>query len=243
MRPLIPLLLAALLVALGAPAVAGAATGPADPDAPPGARADWLPDEQWVMERWLPFDQTRLQERLGVGYAELARHIDYGRSLKRLVESRGHSARALARELARWRAPKGAKVSRAEIRRRVWRVFTQPHLADHMFFHNFHSWSIPRHAKRIFGTPRACQQRLTHQHGLTPAEIGRRFGRPEAKVRSATLRTLAATGRRGVRAGAMPRSHLRAHTFHQRHAATTWLRSPASPAYPHRPPAAGECCC
>src|SRR5688572_7875896 len=49
-RGLLPVLL--ITLAFAHPAPTHAASGPPDPDAPPGASRQWLPDERWVMDRW-----------------------------------------------------------------------------------------------------------------------------------------------------------------------------------------------
>src|SRR4051795_12679354 len=67
MRPMptsVCVTLAATVLA-AAPIEAQAASGPPDPDAPAGASGQWLPDEEWVMQRWTPFDETRLYDLLG----------------------------------------------------------------------------------------------------------------------------------------------------------------------------------
>ena len=55
---------AALVLAAFAIPVAPAAA--ADPDAPAGAPANWLPPEPWVGEHWMPFSEAQLERELGI---------------------------------------------------------------------------------------------------------------------------------------------------------------------------------
>jgi len=58
--------LAAALLTLCAPPVLAA-----DPDAPKGAGPTWLPKEDWVRYRQLPYDEERLYAALGIDRARL----------------------------------------------------------------------------------------------------------------------------------------------------------------------------
>jgi len=53
MKLLRPLLTLLILMVLAAVPVAAQAT---DSHAPKGARGDWLPDDEWAMSQWLPYD-------------------------------------------------------------------------------------------------------------------------------------------------------------------------------------------
>ena len=37
-----------------------------DSEAPPGSPPHWLPNERWVMQHWIPYDETRLYSLLGI---------------------------------------------------------------------------------------------------------------------------------------------------------------------------------
>src|SRR4051794_25712443 len=126
MRRLFPLLVT-LSVVLGLPAVAAAR--PPDADAPVGASPDWLPPEEWVQERWLPFDQSRLYQVLAVDGAQVARFLAEGqRTLVDLARSRGVPIRSLVGEIV---GPRPRALTHAEwttLRSRTGRVLDQGHL-------------------------------------------------------------------------------------------------------------------
>src|SRR3954447_12036143 len=94
--------------ALTAPAFAQGAkpqTTSLDSEAPPGSPPHWLPNETWVMQHWLPYDETRLYSLLGVTRGDVWRWLrDDTRTLAGLAAQRGWNAHDLARELvAPWR--------------------------------------------------------------------------------------------------------------------------------------------
>src|SRR4051794_13519747 len=62
--------LLAVAVALGTAPAAARAERP-DSDAPAGAPTDWLPHEEWVMERWMPFDTDRLSAIIGLNRTDI----------------------------------------------------------------------------------------------------------------------------------------------------------------------------
>ena len=78
MKPLLAALVVLLVAA--APAVAQ------DSDAPPGAEKHWLPNEEWVNQLWLPFEEQRLYDALGKTRGEVFRwvRIDASNTLAQL---------------------------------------------------------------------------------------------------------------------------------------------------------------
>ena len=46
-----------------------------DSEAPPGSPPHWLPNETWVMQHWLPYDETRLYSLLGVTRGDVWRWL------------------------------------------------------------------------------------------------------------------------------------------------------------------------
>jgi hypothetical protein len=83
----------ALIVLCLAPMVARAA----DSHAPKGARADWLPRDEWVMSSWLPYDEARFYHLLGVDRATVDAWLDDHRTLGALAQRHGvHSLRGAA---------------------------------------------------------------------------------------------------------------------------------------------------
>src|SRR4051795_8158574 len=102
-------LLTVILVLLAA-APASAQTKPQtkslDSEAPPGSPPHWLPNETWVMQHWLPYDETRLYSLLGVTRGDVWRWLrDDTRNLAGLAAEHGYAnPQVLARELvAPWR--------------------------------------------------------------------------------------------------------------------------------------------
>lgn len=181
-----------VVLALTAP-VASAA----DSHAPQGARIDWLPSDEWVMSSWLPYDEQRLFDLLDTSRAELDAYLDDHRGLGDLARARGHrSLRALAARLG------GRSAVR---RRRALDTLTQPHLANHVLFHVFHTPAIANASARVFGVRPATFRRLRIQ-GLSPARIGARGGRSRAQVTASLRALLRRRAAHGVRTGALPRA-------------------------------------
>jgi hypothetical protein len=104
MRPGATCAVVAGLLAFAAPAAAQA-PGPAKPqtqsldsEAPPGAPPHWLPNERWVMQHWLPFDEARLYALLHSSRGEVWRWLrDDTRTLADLARERGWDPQDLAR--------------------------------------------------------------------------------------------------------------------------------------------------
>jgi len=142
-----------------------------DSHAPRGARADWLPNAEWVMSSWLPYDETRLERLLHTSRAELWHWLDDRRSLGALARTRGwHDNERLATALL---APRRRYASRRLVRRlrqRTLLTLTQPHLARHVFFHIFHTPAIPDAARSLLSiTPPVF--RALRDGGLSPLRM------------------------------------------------------------------------
>src|SRR5687767_2872418 len=108
-RPLAALVAALLLIAA---APAGAQQQPAKPqttsldsEAPEGAPPHWLPSERWVMQHWLPYDERRLEQLLGIDRGDIWHQLrDDTLNLAQLAESRGWDPARLAAALVEpWR--------------------------------------------------------------------------------------------------------------------------------------------
>jgi hypothetical protein len=186
----------AAIVAVALCAVAVTPAMAHDPSAPPGALHSWLPKRDWVMQHWLPFDETRLYAVLGVDNVFLERWLrDDHRTIAELARSRaGIGPHALARRLV---ASEPASVA-PTLRRRTYRVLTEGHLAQHVFFHTFHGTRALERTQQIFGVDRRSFKRM-RQSGMTPVQIGRRGGRTPAQVRSGMLGQLRSISALGVR--------------------------------------------
>src|SRR5215203_6457511 len=76
----------------------------ADPGAPPGAPAAWLPHEDWVMKHWLPYDERTLLRVLRMDRKGLQGSLSDERTLWRLSRRRGLDPNRVLRRLVRpWR--------------------------------------------------------------------------------------------------------------------------------------------
>lgn len=193
--------LLAVALALGAATPAGAHDSMAPPDAP----HSWLPEEPWVMQHWLPYEEPALYAALGIDRAALLRWlIDDHRTLAELARRRGRNPRVVLNRLVGPWAPLVEPAHFDELRQRALRTFSQGHLAQHVFFHPFHGLDGghpgPEGAQVIFGVPRHEFQQL-RQEGLTPVQIGARGGFAAGDVHSAMLGVLQAGALQGFEQG------------------------------------------
>ncbi len=228
------------LVALALAAACGA--GPLVPDArahdslaPPDAPHTWLPDEDWVMRHWLPFDERTLTNRLGLRPRDLEAYLyDDHRALADLAAARGVDVEQLRDELvAPWRSL--VDETRYELlRERTQRLLTQPHLAQHAFFHLFHGGAAVRHPLMTFGLPlpTITQMRLA---GLTPVEIAQRGGVPAASLRAALLHHFRSEAELGVRLQFAAPGETQRILARQTVALDCWMRTPRPGGDPTNP--------
>ena len=84
---------------------------------------------------------------------------------------------------------------------RARRVFTQPHLSVHMFFHTFHIDSLNAAWPRIFGVDVTRTYQEMRRGGLCYLDVGVRHRGSATAVRRSLRAALAASERRGVRGG------------------------------------------
>ena len=149
-----------------------------DSMAPAGALHQWLPGDRWLQEHWIPFDRRRLEAALGLRgraleaylvndhhtLAELARRrrVDVGRLADRLVSS--------------WPAQ-----HRRMLRRRTMQILTQGHLAQHVFFHVFHSLGSSAVATSLFGVSAEELDALRRQR-RTPLSVALEHGKDVATL-------------------------------------------------------------
>lgn len=197
-------ILLALLVALLAfvPQPAGAQLRP-DSNAPAGTTDPmWLPDEEWVMERWLPFDEDRLYTALRMTRVEVYWYLKpgYG-SVADLARSRSIDTSRLARWLV---SNREADVTRSAFRillARTRRVLSQRHLAEHLLGHPWHRWTIVRHMSEIFGP---TYERM-RESGVPVEQIALHVDVPPDVLRTRILTRLRVSGQRGVARGEMSR--------------------------------------
>lgn len=194
-------LLAALSVVIAASmalATTSSSALPPDSDAPVGSDANWLPTEQWVMERWLPFDEEDLERVLQVDssrvWAEIGRT---GKTLSDVALARGVTQSRLLTELQDGRATPRESTARQVLRARTLRVLTQPHLAEHMLFHPFHTWSVLRNSEQVFGVSQARFDELLQRRRLSFTEIAEVGQRSPKELRRRVL----SVSRQGLRQG------------------------------------------
>ena len=201
---MVRLLLVLLALACALTPAAAAAERP-DTHAPRGADPDWLPEERWVMERWLPFEFAELERILGVdrtqAYFFLRDHGDGDRTLLDLARRRGVPTASLGYRLLLPRREALGERRWRLLRTRTTKVLTQGHLAEHMLGHVFHHWAIWRQPMRVFGVPTERLRALNHR---APSEIGAAGGLARGEVRRRVIDALTAAGRQGVRTGALP---------------------------------------
>src|SRR4051795_13734678 len=200
-----------LTLALAAPAAAQTQapakpqTKSLDSEAPPGSPPHWLPNEQWVMQHWLPYDETRLYSLLGIDRGDVWRWLrDDTRTLADLAQLHGWEPAALARELvAPWRGHLREPRRLAVLESRALRTLTQGHLSQHIFFHSLHQNAIPDAAPRIFGTS-TTQFRDLRRSELSPLMICRLNGLSRAHAQDSAEQTLRDMAARAVKGQAMP---------------------------------------
>jgi hypothetical protein len=203
--------------------------------APLGAAHTWLPDEDWVMHHWVPFDERALTARLALRSSDLEAYLyDDHRALADLARARGLGLAQLRDELvAPWR-PSVDDARYALLRERTERMLTQPHLAQHVFFHVFHDAAVSHDSQATFGLPLGTVQQM-RLDGLTPLEIAGRGGVPAAAARSNVLHFLALERDEGVRRGvAWPRESQRIFA-RQSARLDCWLASPRPGGDPANP--------
>ena len=204
MRPT-PALAALLAVAAAAPAAGHdhppRAGRPADSGAPEGAAPHWIPNEEWVQQHWLPFDEAALHALLRTNRRQLWRYLrDDTHTLGALGVERGFAGpQELARKLV---APRRVSAEqRRTLEARALRVLTQGHLSQHMVFHTLHQNAGPRQARTAFGVAGTAEFQRLRRLDLSPLRIGRLHGRTRGGMQGGIERALRAAAASGVRGG------------------------------------------
>jgi hypothetical protein len=213
-------------VALVALLLVGAAPARAqDSEAPEDAAPYWLPNEPWVMEHWLPYDEGRLYVLTRTSRDELWRYLrDDRRTLAAFAARRGWRAGALARALV---APRRGRVGAAQLavlRGRALRTLTQGHLAQHMLFHSLHQRTLASAAARVFGVRAEAELGRLRRAHLSPLHIAALNGRGSGAVERVAVAALRATARRGVRTHAVTARQARLVFARQLRYLPRWLR-------------------
>ncbi|MDQ3632013.1 MAG: hypothetical protein M3417_12240, partial [Actinomycetota bacterium] len=216
--------LALALLSVIASGTAAAPAGAADSDAPPGSPPNWLPNEPWVNELWLPFDEERLPAALGMTRGEVFSWIrnDGSHTLAQLAARRGMKADTLAARLVANRKEL-SPARRARVRSYARRVVTQGHLAQHLLFHALHQTAIPERAGAIFGTPSPAAYGRLRTSEVSPLDIGELHGVTRVEMRKRASAALRAAQRRGVRAGVVTPKQARLQLDRQLGQIPRWL--------------------
>lgn len=205
------ILIAAVVALCCTPSVAHAVTPP-DSDAPPGADAMWLPEEEWVMERWMPFDEDRLVARIGMSHVTLYTRLKQGnRSIADIA--RGRRVSLTAEFLVQPLRKRTSEANWRTLRDRARRVLTQRHLAEHLIGHQYHHWAIWKDPTKIWGT----EFKVLRDQGLDAPAISARVGPSREVLARRILAALEATGQRGVSVGSL--THRQARLLRDRHRA------------------------
>jgi hypothetical protein len=197
---------------------------------PPGAPHNWLPKEDWSAFHWSPFDELRLAHLLGITHREL---YDYQsndhQTLAELAVARGIDPVTLREQLL---APWKGHVSRAQLRvlrNHTSRMLTQGHLAQHMFWHPFHSPAYMRQADKaaheLFGVSIRTYRRL-RRHAYTEVQIAARGGRTPQQLRRAITRHVEMEAAMGVRLRLTPRSQAARMLARQKSLIACWMSKP-----------------
>jgi hypothetical protein len=196
----------------------------ADTEAPPGAGKNWLPNEDWVIRHWIPFEERRLYAALGVRKQFVFKWLDdYDHTIAGLARLRGIDPNSLIHRLVR---PWKGKVSRKQylrLRSRTRRTMTQSHLSRHLLFHVFHNRRIGDNARTIFGVSKYTWWDM-RRSGRTVMEVARRGKRSERQVLRELLPFLERELRVGVKRDMTPRRQARAFYRTQRAKLRTWMR-------------------
>jgi hypothetical protein len=218
-RSLVALIAVGLCLAFAAPASADQP----DSHAPVGAKPDWLPGTEWVMERWLPFNEKRLEQVYGMDRPGLYFYLKDGdQSLLDLAREKSIPTRGLAVRLLATRH--GLKPSqRRSLTRRTRDVLGQGHLAEHMLGHAFHEWAIWAHTKEIFGLTELQYNGLA---GMTQVERAAKGGVTPAQLRGRVIAALARSRQRGVARKAISLAEARTMRAQALEAIDRWLVAP-----------------
>ena len=171
--------------------------------APPGATPDWLPADDWVQNRWLPYHEKDLWCVLHTDHEEMRRWLLH-RPLGDLARAKGIDRRTALRRLMR---PVRREIRGPAYRKlveRARRTFTQRHLTQHMLGHTLHVRAWSRGVPRVLGVTWPEIVALQHQ-GLELRDIAERQGLQFDHVTRRLGAALRAASRRGVRLKATPR--------------------------------------
>jgi hypothetical protein len=198
----------ALACAILALAFVGSAAA-ADPDAPPGAPASWLPHDPWVQDHWLPYDETRLYAVLHTTRTDILQWLGERHDrvpLTVFAREQGVPVAGLAQRLVGPR-PRTMSVSLYSLLvYRAGKTLTQPHLAHHMLGHVFHVQPLNRFMRTALGLPGYELVQMHRGEGLSWAQIAQRQRLNPNTLARRILALLRETEDEGVALGQTPPS-------------------------------------
>ena len=201
-----------------------------DTDAPPGATQDWLPDEPWVMNRWLPYREQDMRRILRTNRTELM-HWLHHRPLGDLARAKNLDPAKVLQSIMRPVRREYPHHYRA-LWQRARRTFTQRHLMQHMLFHPFHVRAYTRAVPKALGVTWPEIADLSRR-GLTMADIIRRQRREPQVVVHAVYAAFTVSSRQGVRSGSTPRRQAREWLADQKQILPRLWHLPANPHMGH----------
>jgi hypothetical protein len=222
-----------LLIALAAVAIsvfphASGAVRRADPGAPPGAGPTWLPSVDWVMDRWVPFNEDDLARALGFQTPYLAERVMGDHTTLTQIAHRQHrSVKAVEAALMRPWAGRATPAQRRRLRAHIRTMFTQPHLAVHMLRHPQHVDVTRAQWTRVFGIAPAAVNAEIASTGATRLQVALKHRRAGAPVKSDLRRIYAQIAQRGVRAREMLPSEARIVRAGEDRSLLTWWNESA----------------
>jgi len=150
------------------------------------------------MRHWLPFDRVRLESALGLRGRQLEAYLfNDHHTLAALARRRGVRLNWLADHLVSPWTPIVDAERLALLRHRTVRVLTQGHLAQHLFFHVFHSLGSRHVAHTLFGVSSARLDQL-RRRGQTPLEVAARHGVGERELTAGVIELLRAQHETGI---------------------------------------------
>jgi hypothetical protein len=224
MRVAVVIALVGSLLAAGSSAVAH------DSLAPPNAGHNWLPKEDWSAYHWSPFDEMRLVRLLGMTHRALYDYqSDDHKTLAELAVARGINPVELREELL---TPWKGLVSRKQLRvlrNHTSRMLSQGHLAQHMFWHPFHSPAYMRHADQaaheLYGVS-IKTYRAMRREGATEIQIAAVGGRTPRQLKTAIVGHLEMESAMGVERQMIPRSQAARMLARQKSLVDCWMHKP-----------------
>ena len=202
-----------------------------DSKAPGHASHNWLPKIDWVAFHWSPIDEKQLARSLGMSHLQLYElQADDHIALDSVARRRGISPEKLRNDLFKpWRRAKLTASEARKIKRRISLVLSQPHLAQHVFWHPFHSPAYKRNpersARKLFGVSVAAYRQFRRE-GKTQLEIAAIGGRSETSLRRTIVKHLKLTRDYGIRTReVLPAQAMRIYN-RQRSLVECWMRTP-----------------